>query len=803
MDFVNSFEIENEKFYYYDINKLCVQNLKLKKLPIVLKILLEQSLRKVNNNEDLNRVIKTFSNRENSKIAFTSSRVVLNENVGLFTLVDLASMRELKENLNPKIMIDLLMNQSVESLNDEKYKFAKWAADSFSNLRIIPPKSKKLHSINFEFLSTILHIEKKDEKFFLYPETILGNNSFGVLGFNVNSLELKTALLGKELDIFLPKVVGVNVRGELKNGVLSLDVIKSLKSRLKELKSKGKIVEFYGEGLKYLTLEDRISILNLADELGFISFFFAIDDKTIDYFDKTRGSRDFSRLVKEYLTLQRIFYNEEENIEYDELITLDLSVIKPNIIKGKRVDDNININTLSNLSILNQTLRLKDNDIVMAVVDSYNPYFIVHLALIAKKADEFGLKINENVKAFISTDLQCLEKVELLKHLENIGFIVADKIDSLDLESDIESEIRHNNINVCTISSQKKVLEYPLIKSNYLMSSSLVVIYSLIGTLKFNLFDDVISIVGDKEIRLDDLWPSSKEVSLYLEKLNITLYQESYKDIFNGNDFWRTLEVKNSLLYNWNKNSTYFQTSKTLFAGEKIEQIDIKKASILALFENIVSIEQIFPKGQISLFSSTAKYLESKGLKSFDFDSFENRVTNPEITARAIFDTSDIHNKMVSKEGSFTMDYKENEIISIYEKAIKSKEDNVDLVIFAGNDFGIGDFDECSVRGVKLLGVKAIIAKSFSNEYRVGLINYGILPLEFIDDDIESLKLKGKELITIKSEEIKADSKISVIIKKEYFDIEIELKSRLDSFDEVEIFKRGGVFPLLLEKSFI
>lgn len=798
MDIVNSFEIENEKFYYYDINRLCVQNLKLKKLPIVLKILLEANLRKVKNNDDLNRVIKVFSNREASQIEFNASRVVLDESLGLNTLVDLTSFREKYENINPKIMIDLLMNSSLDEKNKEKYEFVKWASRSFSNLRVIPPKNRTLHPINLEFLSTILHIEKNEDKFFLYPETVLGNNTFGVLGLNVDTIKLKLALLGKDVSISLPKVVGVNVKGKLKDGVLSSDVIKSLKSRLKEINPNGKIIEFYGESLKYLTLEERVKILKIARELNFSSFFFAIDDKTIDYFNKTRGSEDFSNLVKKYLQLQGLFYDEDNVIEYDELITLDLEVIKPNIVKGKRLEDNIHINTLANLPILNKTTILEDNDVVIAAIENFDPYFIIHMALIAKKAHDLGIKINKNIKAFAKVDLECLEKTGLLRYLENIGFVVDSKIDSFDLESNIEADIRHNNLNICSISSCEKAFEYPLIKSNYLMSSSLVVIYSLIGTIKFNLFEDSIVLIDDSEISLDDLWPLPQEVAGYLDELNISLYQDIYKNIFNGNEFWNNIEVESSALYKWNKNSTYLQSSK-FFEEAKVEKIEIRNASILALFDDKVSIDQISPKGQISLFSTTAKHLESKGLKSFDFDSFEKRNTNSEVMTRAIFDTTDIHNRMVSKEGSFTMAYEEHEIVSIYEKSQKCKEKSIPLVIFAGSDFGIGEFDEWAVRGIKLLGVKAIIAKSFSDEYRTNLVNYGILPLEFIDDDIDSLKLKGEENITITLDEIKPDVKLNLVVKKEYFEVEIELKCRLDSFDEVEYYKEGGIFPHILK----
>ena len=798
MDIVNYFEIENEKFYYYDITKVFNVYNNLKKLPIVLKILLEANLRKATNQKQFQEIIDIFSKRKTSNIKFFASRIVMDQKTALEILVDFTSIREKVFDLNPKIMMDVVISSSLKDFNEEKYKFLKWSSKSFSNLRVVPLKEKSFYPINLEFLSTVIHIEKNEDKYFLYPETIIGENTFGILGLNTNILNQKLSSFGKELTITLPEVIGVNIKGDLKKGVLTSDAINSLKQRLKEFKSKNKIVEFYGEGLKHLTLEDRIKILNMAKEFDFLSFFFAIDDKTIEFFDKTRENKDFSKLIRKYLELQNLYLNKDKVLQYDELLTFDLDILSPSVIKGKRINDNISISRLVNLPILNETPRIKDHDVILSLIECFDPHSMVHMALIAKKADRFGLKIDTKIKTFLNSNFELLKKLNLQVYLKEIGFCFEVEPENIDLGLNIEADIKHNNLNVCSISSKEKVFEHSLVKSNYLISSSLVVVYSLIGTLKFNLFDDVIDFKDNKEIRLKDLWPSSKEVSVYLEKLNKILYQEVYQDIFKGNEFWNSLEVSKTSLYNWDKNSTNIKIIND-FSLEKLENIDIENASILALFEDSISTKQISPKGQISLVSTTAKYLESKGIKSFEFDTFENRSTNYEVMIRGIFDTSDVHNLMVSKRGSFTMDYETNEIVSIYEKAIISKIKNEPLIIFAGKDFGIGEFDEWAIKGIKLLGVKAIIASSFCEEYREALVKYAVLPLEFVDDDIESLKLKGQEKINIKVDEIIPDSKIKMLIKKEFFELEIELKLRLDTFDEVEYFKYSGILPFTMK----
>ncbi|RXK07669.1 aconitate hydratase [Halarcobacter ebronensis] len=837
LNIINSFEIEGEKFYYYDITKISDSSNKLKKLPIVLKILLEANLRKAKNEDEFYKVIDIFVNRNNEKICFYPSRIIMQDSTAIPALVDLASMRDFVKNekkdlnrVNPQIMVDLVLDHTLNFKADmkeeleqnlEKYEFIKWAESSFSNLRVVPPGSGICHQVNLEYLSTILHVKNVENMFLLYPEIVVGTdsnttmiNSLGVLGLSIEGIEAESAILGLPIYLDLPKVVGIKIKGELKEGITSSDLVIILIKMLKEHKLKGKLVEFFGESLDYITLEDRSTISNLAPEYDAICSFFAIDERTISYFDKTRNSNDYGKIIKTYLQKQQLFYNNEE-LEYDEIIEIDLSFLEPTIVGPTKSKELVDIKTFKDIAVINQSKNFKDADIVLAAITlcslTSNPYLMIHAALVAKKAVEFSLSIDSSIKRYFAPNSsvvkEYLEELNLLKYLEQLGFNIVDFVCSANgenynnLETTAKEEIKLNNLNVCSVTSGDEEFKDkidPLIKSNYLMSPSLVIIYSLIGTMKFDLFNDVIGEIGDKKIYLKDLWPSDAEVISYLEEIDYTLYKKIYENIFIGNEFWQNLDIKGKDTFFWNEKSVFIQPTK-IFEDIKLEKIDIQKAGVLALLGDNIATEQISPIGQIPLYSQAAKYLESKEVKSFEYGTFASRRGDANLMVRAAFDSLNIKNMMVSKEGSFTMDYESNEIVSIFEKSQKFKNQNRALVIFAGKEYGIGSARNWAAKAIRLLGVKAIIAKSFCNRHRLNLIALGVLPLEFIDDDISSLKLKGNEEISIISEEIKKGAIIKAIIYKNELEIQIELKCRLDSDDEVKYYKNGGVLSYQLK----
>ncbi len=834
MDIVNSFEIENEVFYYYDLKKLTNENKRLEKLPIVLKILLESNLRKATNKEQFEQIINSFENRRNDKISFYPSRLVLEEFSELPIFIDLAVLREKVDILggdlkkvNPQILIDLIIDnrfleenvksskESEYNLVEEKYHFIKWASHNFTNLRIIPPGSGICNQVNLEFLSTILHVERKDNKFFLYPETILGTdthatmiNSLGVLGFRIDSIESQLAILGLPVKIDFPKVLGINIFGKLNNAVTSSDLVTFLIEKLKNSNINGELVEFFGEGLEYLTLEDRSFISIAAPKYNASCSYFAIDNKTIRYFKKTRGNEDYGKLIKTYLENQGLFYTNEI-LDYDKIIDFDLSTVYPDIKDKKNLNESL-IN-LKNFPLMKKGNFLKDGDIVLSLLftSKLSLHHLIHSLLLAKKAVTLGIKVNKNINAkfVIDTNIkkEHLESLNLIRYIEDLGFeIKYDEyhFNSSEIDEDIKKDILTNNLNLCSISSQNvDYLENSmnLIKSNYIVSSSLVVFFSLVGNVKFDFENDIIEIIDNKAVYLNDIWPTNEEVVSYLGKVDYTLYKEIYKDIYKGNEFWQNLNIELSNTYNWNQDSTYIQASQIITQENFISDLRIENAEILALFADNISTEQILPSKNISLYSPTARYLEEKGIKSFEYNDFESRYGNFEVMIRNLFDTSEVKNMMISKEGGYTIDYENNEIVPIFEKALKSKSKNIPQIIIAGKDFGKGKTKYWAIRALKIIGVDIIIAKSFDEKYRKNLINFGILPLEFVDDDIESIKLKGNEKITIINEKIKEKSIIDAIIKKESINISIELKCRLDNDEEVNYYKEGGVLNFLFK----
>ena len=809
MNILNSFEIENELFYYYDLKKVFSIYESLKELPISLKILLEENLRKASNDEEIEYIIDTFLTRKNSLINFYPSRMITQDFTILPSLIDLATLREeVKDTsekidkINLKLMVDLLFDYDLEhncsqediqfqiEKNKEKYKFIKWAQNSFSNFRVIPPGSGICHQLNLEYLSTIIHLEQKDGKNYLFPETVLGSNSnssitnsLGVLSCSVGGIDTQLSMLGYPIEFKLPKVLGVNIKGKLRRGVTSSDLVLYLKFRLKEHGIDNQIVEFLGDGLSELTLEDRSFLSNMASKYGAISFYFPIEDKTLLYFSNTKNSNEFSELIKIYLKNQELFFENKE-LSFDETIEINLSELEPIIFDYKDVENKVQVKELDNLHITKKGITLKDTSIVLASINTCtmvsNPYLLIHAGLVAKKAYELGVKVNENIKKVLIIKSHIvknyLTKLELLSYFEYLGFdIIANECDTIySLDERIEEEIRKYNLNVVSISSGNRHLKektHPLIKSSYLMSPSLVVAYTLTQTIKSNII---------KEMKTCEFWPKNDLVIEYLNKLDFSFYNDIYKNIFLGDIFWQNIQISDNKTFDWDTNSIDIKQSNFINSVED-ENNQIENAGILALLGDNIETKDISAQGQISLYSEAGNYLEQKGIKSFDYNTFETRCGNFEIMSRGMFDNVRLKNKMISKEGGFTKDFEKDEIVSIYELSQRFKQRQRPSVLFAGENFGMGKEIEWSIKGIKELGIKAIIAKSFHKKYKFDLHCLGILALKFTEgEDINILAIKGDEVIDINlDEKVKTNSLYNLTISSNRGIIETKLNNSI------------------------
>lgn len=826
--YTNSFVFNGNTYYYCDLKKVFEKYSILRKLPNSLKILLEINIRNAHD-QDISSVIATFVHKNHmQEIEFYPSRVVLQDFSGIPALVDLASMRDtiLQEGGNiksvkSKIMVDLIINHIGDNTdiaiqkdierNKEKYEFVKWAQNQFKNFSVIPPSFEIFHNVNLEYLSTMLASKYEKNEIYLYPETIVGTDSYttminalGVLGWKVGAIEAEAIIFGSGVSLNLPKVIGVEVLGTLAQGVSISDAVLSLTNILSQHNVVGKFIEFYGSALKNISIEDRTTLSTIASEYGAKCGYFGVDDKTIAYVEQTRGVN--ASLIKEYFIKQGMYDNHD--LTYDEYLRFDLSHIKPIIAGPKKAEDKIYVNKIpSKLASFKKGSFIRDNDIVLASIrscnDTSNSILLIQAGLLAKKACELGLNINKNIKRTISygssVGKEYLKRLDLLKYIEQLGFNIVPCDESAgELVEIVSMDIDKFNLDVSSVTSGNKNLEGRLhsqVKSNWQMSPALVIAFCLKGNMNFDITSDPIF----QDIYLSDVWPSTNEVNEYLSKINYTMYQKVYKDVFLGNKAWQELKYEDTPVYNWNKDSTYIQASK-FFEEVSLKKIEIRDAKILALLGDEIPINYISPLGQILPYTPAAIYLESKGLHPDEFKTFGNRKGNAEVMVRGTLSNIRLKNKIVNpKEGGFTKDFLTGEIMPIYDFSMKMKEQNIPLVIFAGSEYGKGNSREWAAKGTRLLGVKAVIAKSFDKRHKSDLIAMGILPLEFIDDDIENLYLKGDEIITIKTDDIRPNVKIELEIKRSYETRTIIVQSRLDTKTEIMYYINGGVLAYMLK----
>ena len=822
--YTSSFIFNKNVYYYCDLKKVFEKYPLLRKLPNSTKILLESNIRNAKD-EDISSIISTFIHRNFlNKMEFYPNRVILEDSVGIPILIELALMREFvysqgknPKDLSPKIMLDLVIDNSLnnnENINKQKYSFIKWASAEFKNLSVIPCNLGLCKKVNLEYLSTMISSKIQDDKIYIYPETLVGSdsqttmlNALGVLSYNIHEIEIQSLLLGSSTNLSFPKVIGIEIIGSPINAVGINDIILNLINILREHKVSDTIVEFYGSALKYISIEDRATIASIAPKYGAICSYFAIDNTTIAYMEKTRGIS--IRLVEEYFTKQGMFNNND--LIYDEYITFDLSNVETTVSGPRKIEDSFNIEELvSKFTTFKKGHYANDNDIVLAIISSTTSTSLIQAALLAKKACELKLSINSNIKRILFADSliikEYLIKLDLYKYFEELGFEILSKdlafystkkLNMLKISMDID-KFDLNVVSLVSSIENFKEKIHPKVNSNWQMNPALLIAYCIKGNIDFNILENTI----DKDIMLNDIWPSNDEIAEYLKKVDYKVYKKAYENIFNGNEQYKELKYQNLPIYKWENKDTLIEVQKNqkLFENKSLDKIEIKDAKILALFGNAITTEQITPMGKILPYTKAAIYLESKELKADEFGNFEDRRLNVEVMLRGTFSNTKLKNKIVSpKEGGFTKDFLSGEIIPIYDFCEEMQKTNTPLVIFAGSYYGIGESIDWAAKGTKLLGVKAIIAKSFAHNHRLSLISMGILPLEFIDDDIETLHLQGDELISIKSKEIKINAKINIEIKRNDEVKVIGVKSKLETKNELIYYKNGGVLSYLLK----
>jgi aconitate hydratase len=858
---LSQLHVNSNSYQYFSLEKLATKfGPQIHQLPYSLKVLLENALRfedgTLNSEESVQGFVDWLKNngKTATEIGFMPSRVLMQDFTGVPAVVDLAAMRDaLKklggnpENINPLIPVDLVIDHSVQvdsygtensfkdnvaiemGRNKERYEFLRWGASAFNNFRVVPPGTGICHQINIEYLAKVIHAKGG----YAFPDTLVGTdshttmvNALGVLGWGVGGIEAEAAMLGQPLPMVIPEVVGVELHGSLKNHINATDLVLTVTQMLRKANVVGKLVEFFGEGLKNLSLADRATIANMAPEYGATCGFFPIDDETIKYLELTNRSTDEIALVKAYAQEQGLWHNENNKTIYSQKLSLDLNTIETSVSGPKRPQDRISIKDVKdnfvqtitkdvNTEFIVPNLKdcsLKNGSVVIAAITSCtntsNPYVMIGAGLIAKKIVEHGLKAKPWVKTSFAPGSQVvvdyLKEARLDSYMNQIGFNLVGYGcttcigNSGPLLKEIEETITTNNLQVASILSGNRNFEgrvHPLVKANYLASPLLVIAYAIAGTVNIDIENDVLGIAQDgKKVFLKDIWPTKEEINeIIRQSVKTKFFAEKYSNVFVGSPEWQELQVASNKTYDWKKSTYINHPPYFVDIKKELEPFkEIKQAKLLAGFGDSITTDHISPAGNISKKSPAAAYLLGEGVPYSDFNSYGARRGNHEVMMRGTFANIRIKNELCPGiEGGFAKSAN-NEIKSIYEVAMEYK-NNVPLVIIAGKEYGTGSSRDWAAKGTALLGVKAVIAESFERIHRSNLVGMGVLPLKFLDGlTRHDLKLDGSETFDIILDEshLKPHQKIVCIINGTR---KINLELQIYTDIEIEYIKHGTI----------
>ena len=874
---LSDLEINGKNFKYYSLKKAELNGLQgISKLPKSLKVLLENLLRyedDVSVSKNQIEAIKNWLDTKKSKteIAYRPARVLLQDYTGIPAVADLAAMREaVKEKnkdpntINPLSAVDLVIDHSVQvdqsakkdsfeknvdiefKRNGERYSFLKWGQSAFNNFRIVPPGTGICHQVNLEYLSKVVWSEEYKGEKYLFPDTLVGTdshttmvNGLSVLGWGVGGIEAEAGMLGQPISMLIPEVIGFEITKKLPEGTTATDLVLTVVKMLRDKGVVGKFVEFYGEGLKNLTLADRATIANMAPEYGATCGFFPIDNETLKYLEFSGRDKQTVTIVERYAKEQGLWSSKE--IEFTDKISLDMSTVVPTISGPKRPQDKVLLTDASSnfkkvfkeatdkkdykISKVKDTdYEIKDGSILIAAITSCtntsNPNVLIGAGLLAKKAVEYGINVKPWVKTSLAPGSQVvtdyLEKAGLNTYLDQLGFNLVGYGcttcigNSGPLADNIVEAIQKENLYAVSVLSGNRNFEgriSPHIKANYLASPPLVVAYALAGHMEFDLLKDSFGKdKNGKDIFLKDIWPSNKEIEETLKSsLNAEMFVKRYSNVSEGPKQWQEIKTEKSSIYNWDENSTYVK--KPPFFDNLTDEPEgfkqIKNARPLLILGDMVTTDHISPAGNIQKDSPTGEYFMNYQILPKDYNSYGSRRGNHEVMMRGTFANIRIKNEMApGTEGGFTKLYPEEKVMSVYDAVVEYKKRGTDLVVIGGKEYGTGSSRDWAAKGTKLLGVKVVIAESFERIHRSNLIGMGILPLQFTKNmNRKNLNLVGSELISVIDIEkgINPSDKVKLEIKYLSGDVKIiETLCRIDTKNELEYYKNGGILQYVL-----
>lgn len=864
----------------YDYYRLSALGEEVNRLPITLKIVLENLLRheddKVVRQKDILAILNWLKTRSSEEeIAYSPARVLMQDFTGVPAVVDLAAMRDAVQKLggdvrriNPLTPVDLVIDHSVQvdhfglpnalkqntlldmHRNYERYEFLRWGQDAFANFRVVPPGTGICHQVNLEYLAQVVWTKEQAGRMMAYPDTLVGTdshttmiNGLAVLGWGVGGIEAEAAMLGQPISMVIPEVIGVKLIGSLREGVTATDLVLTVTEILRQKGVVNKFVEFFGSGVSTLPLADRATIANMAPEYGATCGYFPVDEETIRYLMLTSRDPERIALVEAYAKAQGLWHDPESQMaEYTNQLTLDLSLVEPSVAGPKRPQDRVVLSKVpasfqealplltekhddTEHAVEGKEFSLKNGDIVIAAITSCtntsNPGVMVAAGLLAQKAAEKGLHSKSWVKTSLSPGSKIVTEYYaaggLDKALDAQGFHVVGYGcmtcigNSGPLPQSIENTISEHDLAVVSVLSGNRNFEgrvHPHVKANYLASPPLVVAYALVGNIHHDWQRDPIGMdQKGNPVYLKDLWPTQKEINNYIARvMTPKMFKEKYSDVFSGDVEWQALQADKSLTYHW-KPSTYIN-NPPYFKGMGLASgkgSDIHGARVLAMLGDSITTDHISPAGNIAKHSPAAQYLRSQGVEPADFNSYGARRGNDEVMVRGTFANIRLKNELLpGKEGGVTNYLPTNEEMSIYDAAMRYKENHIPLVVIAGKEYGTGSSRDWAAKGTLLLGVKAVIAESFERIHRSNLVGMGVLPLVFKSGvSRKTLGLDGTEIIDIEGLSTGLRPRMDVtcvITRADATKEKISLLCRIDTENELEYFQHGGILHYVIRQ---
>ena len=852
-------------------------------LPYSLKVLMENLLR----NEDDFTVFAddikamgqwTKDKKSTREINYYPARVLMQDFTGVPAVVDLAAMRDAMklvggdpQKINPLVPVDLVIDHSLivdhyatkESFeqnkaleyerNGERYKFLKWGQKSFKNFRVVPPGTGICHQVNLEYIAQTVWTKVEDGREIAYCDTCVGTdshttmvNGLSVLGWGVGGIEAEAAMLGQAVTMLIPEVVGFKLTGKTKEGVTATDVVLTVTQMLRKKGVVDKFVEFYGPGLKDLTLADRATIANMAPEYGATCGFFPVDEKTIDYLRFTGRDEARVQLVEAYAKEQGFWRNDAKDPIFTDSLELDLSSVVPSLAGPKRPQDRVALTDLADgymtaltgdfkvasddvskkQAVDGEQFTITHGDVMIAAITSCtntsNPSVMIGAGLVAKKANALGLQVKPWVKTSLAPGSQVvtdyLEASGLQTELDKVGFSLVGYGctscigNSGPLKPQFSKAIKDGNLVTSSVISGNRNFEgrvSPDTKANYLASPPLVVAYAIAGSTKINLTKDPIGKdKSGRDVFLKDIWPTSAEVQAAMANaVTPAMFKSRYADVFKGDTNWQGINAPTGETFAWDKESTYINNPPYFVGMTKNPAAitDISNARVLGLLGDSITTDHISPAGSFKPDTPAGKYLVDRGVKPADFNQYGARRGHDEVMTRGTFANIRLKNEMVKsgKEGGFTTLVTTGAEATIYEAAQEYKKTGTPLVIFAGKEYGTGSSRDWAAKGTRLLGIKAVIAESFERIHRSNLIGMGVIPLVFTNgENRKSLHLDGTETVSLTGiSSMGPKATIHADIKRSNGEVvKTQFQSRIDTANELEYYKNSGILHYVLRK---